>query len=109
MVSNNNVDKILGKCYNYYANNSVINLNIIEGKHETKPQYVLYGQIPYGMFKYGGVLNERTIVYDETSSVGDYIECQTEYLGNLTGRVTRQSYNLNGNIIIKDTQLRGEN
>jgi hypothetical protein len=106
LVSNNNVDKILAKCYNYYANNSVINLNIVEGKHEAKSQYALYGQSLYGMVKYGGALKERTIVYDETSSVGDYIECQTEYLGNLTGRVTRQSYNLNGNIIIKDTQLK---
>ena len=106
LVSNNNVDKILTKCYNYYANNSVINLNIVEGKHEANSQHALYGQSLYGMVKYGGALKERTIVYDEISSVGDYIECQTEYLGNLTGRITRQAYNLNGNIIIKDTQLK---
>lgn len=89
LVSNANIDKVLEKCYNYYVNNNVVNLKIVEGKHEDKSN--------------AGAIS---IIYDELTKVGEYIECETEYLGNAQGVIAKQTYNLNGNIIIKDTQIK---
>lgn len=108
LVSSGNIDNVLAKCYNYYVNNNIINLKIVEGKHEKKNDKVKYGQAIYGTFKYGDTSN-TTIIYDEPTKVGEYIECETEYLGNIKGTIIKQTYNLNGGILIKDTQMkRGE-
>lgn len=87
LVSAQNVDKLLDKCYNYYVNNSTINLKIVEGKHEKERQ-------------------TKSVIYDIPTKVGDYIECMTEYLGTIQGRIVKQSYSLNGNIIVKDTEMK---
>ena len=102
LVSSNNIDNLLEKCYNYYANNRTVNLKIVEGKNTIR-KLVKYGSAKYGSFKYGqNVLR----VYDKTVNVGDLIETETEYLGNIQGRVIKQTFNLNGGIIIKDTVMR---
>lgn len=102
LVSSNNIDNLLEKCYNYYANNRTVNLKIVEGKNTIRKS-VKYGSSKYGSFKYGqNVLR----VYDKTVNVGDLIETETEYLGNIQGRVIKQTFNLNGGIIIKDTIMR---
>lgn len=91
LVSYGNIDKILNRCYNYYKDGNRINLKIVEGKHEVKTQS-----------------NAKAVIYDETTKVGERISCDTEYLGNLSGIIEKQTYNLNGGIIIKDTIVKQE-
>lgn len=104
LVSKNNVDNLLIRCYNYYINSRTVNLKIVENKHKVVGDAVKYGDKKYGTFKYG----KRSIltVYDTPVNVGDLIETETEYLGNIQGRVIKQSFNLNGGIITKDTVMR---
>ena len=110
LVSYSNVDKVLEKCYNYYSQRSDISLKIVEGKHESKTNYTLYGQGVYGKFLYGSsTTRSRAIIYDTTVNVSDLIVCETDYLGELTGRIVKQIYGLNSGILIKDTTLRRNN
>ena len=41
-----------------------------------------------------------------TTKAGDMIKCETEYLGDIQGYITSQSYALVGGILIKDTKLK---
>lgn len=102
LVSPSNVDKVAERCYNYYINNEVVKLKIVEGKHEEKISTSYYGISFYGTKKY----SQKEIVYDSSTAVGDKIECETEYLGEIQKTIVKQTYNLNGGIIIKDTELR---
>lgn len=105
LVSPNNVDKVLQRCYNFYENNTQINLGIVEGKHEAN--FKKYGESVYGTFNYGNSeKNNVKYIYDQPTKVGETIVCATEYLGDLKGIITSQRFNLNGGIIIKDTQLK---
>ena len=85
LVSANNIDNIIEKCYNYIVATNQVNLRIVEGKH---------------------IIGDE-MVYDQPVNVGDLIEAETEYLGNVTGRAISQTFNLNGGIIIKDTVMKG--
>ena len=106
LVSLQNVDEVLERCYNHYVNGRKINLKIVEGKHEREKQGVKYGEALYGTFLYGSPLNSsRTLIRDSSTKVGDVITCETEYLGTLQGRIIKQTFNLNGGIIIKDTEM----
>lgn len=89
LVSRSNIDKVLEECYNYFITKErTINLKIVEGKH-------VYGEtLP------------SVVTYDEPVNVGETITVQTEYLGDIEGVVMKQSFNLNGGIIIKDTTMR---
>lgn len=87
LVSITNLDKVIERCYNYYSSQNLINLKIVEGKHEVNEN------------------NETTVTYDQATKIGEVITCDTEYLGNLKGYIVKQSYNLNGGIIIKDTVI----
>ena len=84
LVSENNVDNLLEKCYNYFVNSREINLRVAERKRHTTDG----------------------IVYDEPIMVGDIVETETEYLGNIIGMVEKQDYNLNGGIIVKNVTMR---
>jgi hypothetical protein len=65
----------------------------------------MYGTKKYGTFKYGE--KAPTIVtYDKRVNVGENIKAQTEYLGVVSGRLIKQSFNLNGNIIVKEAVLK---
>lgn len=101
LVSAQNVDNLIERCYNYYANRRTVNLKIIEGKHRSTNRY---GENKYGSFKFGR--GGSGVAYDKPVSAGDLIEVETEYLGNIEGRIIKQSFNLNGGIIIKDTIMR---
>jgi hypothetical protein len=102
LISGGNVDYVLEKCYNYIANTNSINLQIIEGKHEISHESV-YGSYKYGESMYGYA--EETY-RDDPVSVGDMITTQTAYLGDITGRVIKQTFNLNGGIIVKNTVMK---
>lgn len=107
LISAENVDKILDMCYNELKDNNTVNMSIVEGKHVIESGGgAIYGTFLYGDAVYGGGLARGiTITYDPISHVGDVITAETEYLGNVTGRITRQTFNLNGNIVVKDTGL----
>lgn len=105
LVSVANINKVIERCYNYIVNTDTINCKIIEGKHVQYGISIKYGDAKYGTFKYG----QRTpdiITLDKTVNTGDVLETSTEYLGTVKGRVLKQSFNLNGNIIVKDATLK---
>jgi hypothetical protein len=104
LVSKSNIDNIIEKCYDWITKTRTVNMKIIDGKNVFVGDHIKYGTEKYGTFKYGS--REKIVVYDETTNVGDNISCETEFLGELSGRIVKQSFSLNGGIIIKDTQLR---
>ena len=105
LVSRYNIDNVLNKCYNWLINVNSINLKIVEGKHIEYGNVYKYGQNKYGMFKYGQK-KPNIITYDMPVSVGEIIQAETEYLGVVGGRLIKQSFNLNGNIIVKEAVLK---
>lgn len=105
LVSQYNIDNVLNKCYNWLIKTNSTNLKIVEGKHIQYGDYVKYGEKKYGTVKYG----EKTpniVTYDKGVNVGENINAETEYLGVVGGRLIKQSFNLNGNIIIKEAVLK---
>jgi predicted metal-dependent hydrolase len=105
LVSQNNIDKIIDKCYNWLIKTNTTNLKIVEGKHAQREDYYKYGQHKYGTFKYGQK-RFNIATYDEPVNVGDKITAKTEYLGEMVGIAIKQTFSLNGNIIVKDTVMR---
>ena len=104
-VSQHNIDNVIEKCYNWIVRTNSTNLRIVEGKHIKYGGKIKYGQSRYGSFKYGEHL-PSTITYDQRVSVGDTIQAETEYLGIIKGMAIKQTFNLNGNTIVKDTVMR---
>ena len=105
LVSQYNIDNILNKCYNWLIRTNSTNLKIVEGKHIKYGETYKYGQHKYGSFKYGQK-NPNVIIYDQRVNVGENINAETEYLGVVSGRLIKQSFNLNGNIIVKEAVLK---
>lgn len=103
LVSASNIDKVLSMCYNHIIRDTTVNMKIIEGKHETAGG-VYYGRGIYGEAKYSTMISQG-VTTDDPVNVGDTITVETEYLGDITGVVTKQSFNLNGGIIVKDTTM----
>lgn len=94
LISQDNVEEILQKAFDYLSQTNRVNLEIVDGKQRIK-----YGQAKYGQTQYG------KYVYDQAVEVGDVITADTEYLGGLTGRIISARYNLNGKILIKECEL----
>lgn len=105
LVSSNNIDNVLEKCYNWLVKTKTINLKIVEARHISGDEIYRYGEAKYGLIKYGQK-TEKIITYDNPVSVGDVITSETEYLGDITGRIIKQTFNLNGGTIIKEAVLR---
>lgn len=105
LVSANNIDNILEKCYNWLTKTNTTNLKIVEGKHVYYGDYIKYGEKKYGMFKYGEKM-PNVVTYDEPVNIGENRKAETEYLGVVGGRLIKQAFNLNGNIIIKEAVLK---
>ena len=105
LVSVNNIDNVLDKCYNWLVKTNTTNLKIVEGKHVQYGDYIKYGEKKYGTFKYGDK-TPNIVTYDEPVNIGENIQAETEYLGVVSGRLIKQSFNLNGNIIIKEAVLK---
>ncbi len=105
LVSPHNVDNVLNKCYNWLVRVNSVNLKIVEGRHIGDPIYAKYGSAKYGEQIYKKQIGNE-IVYDEPVMVGDMIEAETEYLGNVQGRIIKQSFGLIGNIIVKEAVLK---
>jgi hypothetical protein len=96
---------VLQNAAQWLMNVDTVNLDIVEGKHVTGGGYVLYGNCKYGAVKYNGKL-PTNVTFDKIVNVGDLVTCETEYLGDITGRVIEQSYNLNGGIIVKKAVIK---
>lgn len=105
LVSQHNIDNVLEKCYNWLTKTNTTNLKIVEGKHVEYGDVIKWGQRKWGTFKWG----ERTpniVTYDQGVNLGENINAETEYLGVVSGRIIKQSFNLNGNILVKEAVLR---
>ena len=107
LVSQYNIDNILNKCYNWLIKTNATNLKIVEGKHIQYGEPYKYGTgLKYGTgIKYGGKY-PNIITQDMPVNVGENIQAETEYLGTVGGRLIKQSFNLNGNIIVKEAVLK---
>ena len=105
LISRYNIDNVLNRCYNWLINVNSTNLKIVEGKHIQYGDYYKYGEHKYGTFKYGQKY-PNIVIYDETVNIGENIKAETEYFGVVGGRLIKQSFNLNGNIIIKEAVLK---
>jgi hypothetical protein len=107
LVSVVNIDNVLDKCYNYLTKTKTTLLKIVEARHISGGDYVRYGRVKYGAAKYGGK-TKKIVTYDMPTNVGENINAKTEYLGNVVGRIIKQSFGLSGGTIIKDTTMKGE-
>ena len=105
LVSQYNIDNVLEKCYNWLIKTNSTNLKIVEGKHVQYGEAIKWGEKKWGEFKWGGY-NPNIVTYDKPVNVGEKIQAETEYLGVVSGRLIKQSFNLNGNIIIKEAVLK---
>lgn len=105
LVSQNNIDNVLEKCYNWLIKTNTTNLKIVEGKHVQYGEEIKWGEKKWGEFKWGEK-SSNIIIYDKSVNVGEKIQAETEYLGIVGGRLIKQSFNLNGNIIVKEAVLK---
>lgn len=105
LVSQYNIDNVLEKCYNWLIKTNQTNLKIVEGKHVQYGEEIKWGEKKWGTFKWGGY-NPNIVTYDNGVNVGENINAETEYLGVVSGRLIKQTFNLNGNIVVKEAVLK---
>ena len=105
LVSQKNVDSILNKAFEWLTKTNSTSMKIVEGKHVKYGQKIQYGEVKYGEVKYGS-RHPNVITYDMPVNIGENIEAETEYLGIASGRIIKQTFNLNGNIIVKDVIMK---
>lgn len=107
LVSPLNVKDVLENCYNWLSRVDSTNLKIIIGKDIKRETHtVKWGELPWGTFKWGQTIINETITDQEDVNLCEIIDAETEYLGNVSGRLIQQSFNLNGNIIVKECVLK---
>ncbi len=94
LISGRNADKILGLCFDYLTVSRKTNMKIYEKRH-----YIRYGSGYFGEPRYMQTVAEQAI------NCGEVITAETEYLGDITGRIVSQRYNLNGGIIVKECEV----
>lgn len=103
LISSNNADMVLQKCYDYYMKTQKTNLTIIDNKqYVTFGEPITWGQFNWGQFNWGGYTDD-IITYAPMSCIGDNIISKTEYLGDITGTIIKQTFSLNGNNINKES------
>lgn len=84
LINSRNVDTVLDKCYDYLVKSKTISAKIVEGKHESDNGYV----------------------YDKAVSLGDKLSLVSPFTSELVGVLEKQSYSMNGGILIKECSLR---
>ena len=95
LVNPANVSDILEKTYNNAIKRTTTQLKINEGYDHVK-----WGDAKWGAFKWNG---KR---FDTVIEPGDVVTSETEYLGNVTGRIVSERYNCNGYILVKECELK---
>ncbi len=88
LVSDDKIEMLLPKCYDWFKSATQTNLKIVEGKHNIE------------------IDGESKIEYDKPVKLGERISAQTEYLGDVTGMIVKESFNLNGGIVIKEAVIK---
>ena len=104
LVTAANVNQVLDRVFNNAIKTNGTNLKIYEGKTRKPDTGAIYGAGIYGIAKYG-VVEKGGFEYDSIVNLGDIITAETEYLGNVTGRIKSQRYSLNGGIIVKECEM----
>lgn len=99
-----NANEVLTRVYTYTLKRNKTDLSIVEGKTEGSLNGAIYGAGIYGKAVFGR-LESGIWIYDNIVNVGEVITAQTQYLGNVTGRIVSQRYNLNGGIIVKECEI----
>lgn len=84
LVNSSNIDSILTRCYNYLVKNKMIMAKVAERKHD----------IDYG------------VQNDESIELLDEVTLETSEFGDLAGRIERQTYALNGGILVKECVIK---
>lgn len=105
LINNNNANDVLNNCFNYYINTLTTNLTIVDRRTVTGGEYITWGSLPWGTFKWGGKTDLVT-TYDKRTCVGDIITAKTQYSGDVTGTIIKQTFSLNGNNINKETVMK---
>ena len=106
LVSLENVDSVLDLCYNYTRKNKTLNSNILERKSVRRGERYKYGSQKYGVIKYGEY-SPDIVTKDKDLLVGDSVFCETEYMGDQVGIITRQDYTISGgSFTVKKTTMR---
>ncbi len=105
LVTASNIELVTDKCFAWLTKTDKTNLRIVEGKHVQEGQPIKWGEKKWGAFKWGEK-HPDVVTYDQTVNLGENINAETEYMGVVGGRVIEQTYNLNGNIIIKEAVLK---
>lgn len=107
LVSASNIEMLLDTCLEYMTIPQKTYLSIVEGMHVQGGDYIRYrDMIRYGDgFKYGEK-SPYNVTYDDMVSVGDLIVSETEYLGEVNGRVVEQKFALMAGNIIKEAVIR---
>ena len=95
LVNPANVSDVLEKTYNNAIKRTTTQLKINEGYDHVK-----WGDGKWGAFKWSG---KR---FDTVIEPGDVVTSETEYLGNVTGRIVSERYNCNGYILVKECELK---
>ena len=85
LVNNENINDVIERCYEYYINPKELSAKVVIGKH---------------------VADDGTVTFDNDVQCGDMVTIPTDYQGTYTGRVIKEQYNLNGNIIIKEITVK---
>ena len=107
LVSANNIDNVLNKCYNYITKTKGVRLRAIECKRIMGGEYIKYGEQKYGSFKYGEK-SAKIVIRDKPINIGEMLDIETEYLGNIVGRNIKQTFSLSGGTIVKDIVIKGD-
>ena len=105
LVGSSNSSAVLNHCFDWLTRTIQTNLKIVEGKHVAEGNVIRYGQKKYGTFRYGQRY-PSIVTYDKEVNVGDRIKAKTQYLGEVEGRVIKETFVLSGGIIVKDAVLR---
>lgn len=105
LVSSQNIDNVLEKCYNWLTRVNSTNMKIVEGKHKTDGERIKYGTALYGSVKYGGRF-DPIVTYDKRVNVGEKISFPKYKNSKSDGTIIKQSFNLNGGIIIKEAVVK---
>lgn len=116
-VSENNVEEVLTRCADYYSKKLKLTVKIYESGGRLRYGHRKYGQVRYGQYlqegssiiKYGqakyGQVQYGQYIYEPPIEIGEIIDMDLGYLGEMRGRVISERYNLNGNIILKECEI----
>lgn len=105
LITNSNAKQVLNSCYDFLTKTQTTKMNIIDRRIVSGGEYILWGNAKWGTFVWGGT-EPWKITYDKITCIGDKITAQTQYLGDVTGIITKQTFSLTGNNVNKETELK---